>query len=309
MLKNKLRGADFLTLAPLTGEDLEALLEEAIHLKNEGVKGYKPLSGKVIGLIFEKPSTRTRVSFDVAVYRLGGHSMTLTERDLQLGRGETVEDTGRVLSRYLDGLVVRTFGQDRIEALAAASTVPVINALTDESHPCQALADMMTILEYKGALPGLKLAYLGDGNNVANSLMRAGTKLGLEVTVAAPAGHEPPAEVVAECAAYAERSGGSLAVGNDPREGAAGADVLYTDVWVSMGQQEKGDALEHFQAFRLDQGLLELAHEDVMVMHCLPAHRGEEITAEVLDGSHSAVWDQAENRLHAQVALLGLIFG
>jgi ornithine carbamoyltransferase len=310
VLKNKMRGADFLTLAPLDGEEIEALLEEAIHLKTEGVKGYKPLAGKVIGMIFEKPSTRTRVSFDVAIHRLGGHSMTLTEKDLQLGRGETVEDTGRVLSRYLDGLVVRTFGQDRIEALAAASSVPVVNALTDQSHPCQALADMMTILEYKGVLQGLKLAYVGDGNNVSNSLMRAGTKLGLDVTVSTPAGHEPPEGVVEECVGYAERSGGSLSVGNDPEEGVADADVVYTDVWESMGQREKRqDAIEHFKAFRVDEGLLALAHEDAMVMHCLPAHRGEEITAEVLDGSHSAVWDQAENRLHAQVALLGLIFG
>jgi ornithine carbamoyltransferase len=309
VLKNKLRGADFLSLAPLTGEDITSLLEEAVHLKTEGVKGYKPLSGKVIGLIFEKPSTRTRVSFEVAVHMLGGHSLILTDRDLQLGRGETIEDTGRVLSRYLDGLIVRTFGQDRIEALAGSSTVPVVNALTDESHPCQALADMMTVLEYKGALQGLKLAYVGDGNNVANSLMRAGTKLGLEVTVSTPAGHEPTAAVVSECEAYASDSGGSLAVGSDPRLGVAGADIVYTDVWVSMGQQGKEDALEHFKAFQVNDELLGLAHEDAMVMHCLPAHRGEEITAEVLDGNRSAVWDQAENRLHAQVALLGLIFG
>jgi len=310
VLKNKLRGADFLTLAPLSGEEIESLLEEAVRLKGEGTKGYKPLAGKVVGLIFEKPSTRTRVSFEVAVHRLGGSALALTDRDLQLGRGETIEDTGRVLSRYLDGLVVRTFGQDRLESLAEASSVPVINALTDECHPCQALADMMTVLEYKGAFRGLRLAYLGDGNNVAHSLMRAGTKLGMDIVVATPEGHGPLEAITSECKVYADASGGSLVVGNDPSQASAGADVIYTDVWVSMGQpDEKRDALGHFASFRLDEEMLDRASDDVMVMHCLPAHRGEEITAEVLDGSHSAVWDQAENRLHAQVALLGLIFG
>lgn len=309
-MKSKLKGSDFLTLAPLTGDDLESLLEEAIRLKQEGVKGFKPLAGKAVGLIFEKPSTRTRVSFEVAVHRLGGHALVLSDRDLQLGRGETIEDTGRVLSRYLDGLVVRTFGQERIEALAAASTVPVINALTNESHPCQALADMMTVLEYKGALAGLKLAYVGDGNNVANSLMRACAKLGMNMAVATPPGHEPEDSVVEECGGYAARSGASLELVEDPAFAAADADVLYTDVWVSMGQPEaQADALGHFDAYRVDEDMVALAHEDVMVMHCLPAHRGQEITSEVLDGSHSAVWDQAENRLHAQVALLGVIFG
>lgn len=310
MLKNKLRGADFLTLAPLTGEDIESLLSEAMRLKAEGTKGFKPLSGKTIGLIFEKPSTRTRVSFEVAVRRLGGSCLALTDRDLQLGRGETIEDTGRVLSRYLDGLVVRTFAQERIASLAASSDVPVVNALTDASHPCQALADMLTILEEKGTLEGLKLAYVGDGNNVANSLMRAATKLGLEMTVSTPAGHEPAAAVVDECRGYAEASGGTLAVGNDPREGVSAADVVYTDVWVSMGQPDlEEEAVSHFDGFQVNEELFSLAHEDAIAMHCLPAHRGQEITADVLDGPRSVVWDQAENRLHAQVALLGLIFG
>ncbi len=310
VIKNKLKGANFLDLALLSGADIEALLSEAVRIKTEGVKGRKPLSGKVIGMIFEKPSTRTRVSFDVAIHRLGGHSLILTDRELQLGRGESVEDTGRVLSRYLDGLIVRTFGQERLEALASASSVPVVNALTDMSHPCQALADMMTILEYKGTFRGLKLAYVGDGNNVANSLMRASTKLGLVVSVSTPAGHEPPTSVVDECVTYARDSGGSLDVGTDPRQGASGADILYTDVWVSMGETEEKKAnLDRFNAYQVNESLLEIANDDVMVMHCLPAHRGEEITDDVLDGSHSAVWDQAENRLHAQVALLELIFG
>jgi len=309
MPKSKLNGSDFLTLAPLSGHEIEALLKEAIRHKTEGVKGYKPLSGKVLGLIFEKPSTRTRVSFEVAVYRLGGLAVALSGKDLQLGRGETVEDTGRALSRYLDGLIVRTFGQDRIEALAAASSIPVINALTDQSHPCQALADMMTILEYKGTLSGLKLAYIGDGNNVAHSLSRAATKLGIDIVIATPGGHEPQAEVIKECQAYAAESGCSIELTHDPREAANGADVIYTDVWVSMGHSEAAaDTLQLFRPFQVDEELVSLASEDVMVMHCLPAHRGEEISADVMDGNHSAVWDQAENRLHAQVALLGMIF-
>lgn len=310
MLKNKLKGADFLTLAPLSGGEIEALLEEAIRLKSEGTKGYRPLAGKTIGLVFEKPSTRTRVSFEVAVHRLGGHPVPLSGDDLQLGRGETVADTGRVLSRYLDGLVVRTFGQDRLEELAASAAVPVVNALTDASHPCQALADMMTVLEYRGDFRGLKLAYLGDGNNVANSLARAAAKLGMEMVVATPVGHEVDAEVIDECREYGADSGGSLETTNDPGSAAAGADILYTDVWVSMGQPDAGrDALAHFEDFQINRELLDLAKEDSMVMHCLPAHRGLEITSEVLDGGRSAVWDQAENRLHAQVALLAAIFG
>jgi ornithine carbamoyltransferase len=309
MPRNKLKGADLLSLSPLSGEELEALLVEAIKLKAEGVKGHKPLAGKVIGLIFEKPSTRTRVSFEVAVDRLGGNVLALTDRDLQLGRGETVEDTGRVLSLYLDGLVVRTFGQDRVEAIAGASTVPVINALTDECHPCQALADMMTVLEYKGTLQGLKLAYIGDGNNVAHSLMRACTKVGTDITVATPRGHEPLETIVEECRAYADASGSELVLCHDATAAAKDADIIYTDVWVSMGQEGAAqDSAGHFQGFQVDADLVAAASEDVMVMHCLPAHRGQEITAEVLDGSHSAVWDQAENRLHAQVALLAMIF-
>jgi ornithine carbamoyltransferase len=308
--KHKLRGSDFLSLKALDGSELEDFLEEAVRLKHEGLKGVRPLAGRVVGLLFEKPSTRTRVSFEVAILRLGGHPMALGSGELQLGRGETIEDTGRVLSRYLDGLVIRTFGQDRLEAIAAASDVPVINALTDESHPCQALADVMTILEYKGALNGLKLAYLGDGNNVAHSLMRAGTKLGMEVWIATPPDHGPLEAVVEECREYAEIYGGGLAIGSDPVLAARDADVVYTDVWVSMGQEASKVLLtDEFAQFRVDSELVELAREDVMVMHCLPAHRGQEITDEVLDGSHSAVWDQAENRLHAQVALLAAVYG
>ena len=310
MVRHKLRGADFLSLKPLDGGELESLIEESIKLKQEGVKGHRPLANKVISLLFEKPSTRTLVSFEVAILRLGGHPMVLAGQGLQLERGESIEDTGRVLSGYVDGLVVRTFGQDRLEALAGASGVPVVNALTDQCHPCQALADMLTVFEYKGRLKGLKLAYVGDGNNVTHSLMRAGTKLGMNIAVATPKGREPLDFIIEECREYCDIYGGSLEVGNDPVSCAAEADVVYTDVWVSMGAGEQDERdLGEFLPFQVNQELLSLASDDVMVMHCLPAHRGEEITGDVIDGNHSAVWDQAENRLHAQVALLGMIFG
>jgi len=310
LVRHKLSGADFLSLKALDGGELELLIEESMKLKQEGIKGHRPLSNKVISLLFEKPSTRTRVSFEVAILRLGGHPMVLAGQDLQLERGESIEDTGRVLSGYVDGFVVRTFSQARLEALAGASGVPVVNALTDQCHPCQALADMLTILEYKGGFKGLKLAYVGDGNNVTHSLMRAGTKLGMNIAVSTPRGRGPLDFIIDECREYCEIYGSSLEVGNDPVTCTAGADVLYTDVWVSMGAAEQDDRDQgEFLQFQVNQELLSLAGDDVMVMHCLPAHRGEEITDDVIDGNHSAIWDQAENRLHAQVALLGMIFG
>jgi ornithine carbamoyltransferase len=306
-----MRGSDFLSLKPLDGSELEDLVEEALRLKSEGSKGVRSLSGRSVGLLFEKHSTRTRVSFEVAVNRLGGQVVVLSSGDTQLGRGETIEDTGRVLSRYLDGLVVRTFGQDRLEVLAEACDIPVINALTDQCHPCQALADMLTILEYKGSPRGVRLAYVGDGNNVCHSLMRAGTKLGMEVTVSTPEGREPLQEIVEECVENTGIYSGTLAVGHDPPAGVTDADVVYTDTWSSMGQENRDeDALAaSFGRFQVNEELLAHASDDVMVMHCLPAHRGQEITDEVLDGNRSAVWDQAENRLHAQIALLEMIFG
>ncbi len=310
MVKSKLKGIDFLDLSLLTKDELEDFIRFALKLKREGTKGIRPLAGKAIGLLFEKPSTRTRVSFEVAVLRLGGHPIYLSGSELQLKRGETIEDTGRVLSHYLDGIILRTFSHERLVKLAQVSNVPVINALTDESHPCQALADMLTILEYRDALEGLKLAYLGDGNNVAHSLMRAGTKLAMDVWIATPAGREPRKDIVEECNEYSEIYGGSLTVTNDPERAASGADVLYTDVWVSMGKEgESEEAASLFKGFQINEEKVSMAAEDVMVMHCLPANRGEEITDDVLDGSHSAVWDQAENRLHAQIALLDMIYG
>lgn len=309
MVKHKLRDSDFLSLKSFDGDELEDLIEEALRLKREGTKGFKPLSQKMIGVLMEKPSTRTRVSFEVAVRKLGGYPLVLGMSDLQMSTGETVEDTGRVLSRYLDGLIMRTFAQKRIEDFSSAASVPVINALTDECHPCQALADMLTVLEYKGSFAGIKLAYLGDGNNVATSLMRAGTKLGMEIVIASPEGCEPDPLVVEECNGYCELYGSTLEILEDPLEAVNDADVIYTDVWVSMGEKAEEKALEDFKSFQVNYDLLQDAREDVIVMHCLPAKREQEITSEVLDGSHSVVWDQAENRLHAQIALLGMIFG
>jgi ornithine carbamoyltransferase len=269
----------------------------------------RPLAGpRAVAVVFEKPSTRTRLSFEVGIAELGGHPVILDARSTQLGRGETIEDTAKVLSRYVDAIVIRTFGQDRIDALAAASDVPVVNALTDFAHPCQALADLQTIREHKKTLAGLTLTYLGDGNNMAHSLLIAGAMAGMDVRVASPEGYEPLPDVVARAAEHAKASGGGVAVTNDPLEAASGADVLYTDVWASMGQEdEAADRLEAFRPYALDDKALAAAADGAVVMHCLPAHRGEEIAASVIDGPASIVFDQAENRLHAQKALLAFL--
>lgn len=299
----------FLTVDVLAANELADLLDRADeHRAHRGQRD--TLRGCTIALIFEKPSTRTRVSFEVAVSELGGTPLVLSSRDLQLGRGETVADTARVLSRYVHGLVVRTFAQQRLEALAEHGSVPVINALSDHSHPCQALADLQTIRARVGALAGVRLAYVGDGNNVAHSLLRAGALAGMHVAVAAPAGHEPDPAVVDEAAAVAAVTGGSVAVTNDPVQAVAGAHAVYTDVWASMGQEDEHAArMARFRPYQVDDALLGHAADDAFVLHCLPAHRGEEITADVIDGPRSAVWDQAENRLHAQKALLDLLYG
>jgi ornithine carbamoyltransferase len=250
------------------------------------------------------------VSFEVGVTQLGASPLTLSSADLQLGRGETIEDTGRVLSRYVDAIVLRTFEQERLEVLAGAASVPVVNSLSDFEHPCQALADLFTVRERAGSLEGRTLAYVGDGNNVAHSLLLAGAKAGMHVRVGTPPGFEPIPQVVQRAREIAAATGGSVEVVNDPHEAAVDADVLYTDVWASMGQEAEADerALV-FPAFQLNQKLVDAAAPDVVVLHCLPAHRGQEITDEVLDGPHSAVWDQAENRLHTQKALLLFLFG
>ena len=267
----------------------------------------RPLEGpRGVAVIFDKNSTRTRFSFEMGIAQLGGHAVVVDGRSTQLGREETLGDTARVLSRYVDAIVWRTFGQDRLTAMAAAATVPVINALTDDFHPCQVLADLQTLAERKGALKGLRLTYLGDGaNNMAHSLMLGGVTAGLNVTIAAPAGFTPNPRVVADAEARAHETGGSVTVITDPRAAVAGSDVLVTDTWTSMGQENDGvDRVGPFRPYQVNAELLALADSEVLVLHCLPAHRGEEITDDVIDGPHSAVWDEAENRLHAQKALL-----
>jgi ornithine carbamoyltransferase len=300
----------FLSIDDLSSEELEHLLQLAAKVKGSPGDYAGALAGRSVALIFEKPSTRTRVSFEVAVASMGGHPLALSSSELQLGRGETIEDTGRVLSRYVDAVVLRTFGQERLEALSSSATVPVVNALSDYEHPCQCLADLLTVRERKGDLVGRTMTYLGDGNNVAHSLLIGGALAGMRVRVTTPPGYEPIPLVVDRAADIAASTGGGVEVSNDPVAAARGADVLYTDVWASMGQErEHGERILVFTPYRLDAAKLEAAAPDAIVMHCLPAHRGEEITDEVIDGPHSVVWDQAENRLHTQKALLLWLLG
>jgi len=297
----------FLVDDDLSPAEVEQILDDADRRKKMRLAD-QVLDGGSVALIFEKPSTRTRLSFEVGVYELGGHPIVIDASTTQLGRGETLEDTAMVMSRYCRAIVIRTFGQDRIERLAAASSVPLVNALTDYAHPCQALADLQTIRERRGGLSGLTLTYVGDGNNVAHSLLLAGVSAGMRVRVATPRGYEPIGQVVRRANQIGEETGGAAVVTNDPLEACRGADVLYTDVWASMGQENEADSRNLvFQGFQLDDHLVEAARDDVVVLHCLPAHRGEEIAASVIDGPHSAVWDQAENRLHAQKALLAFL--
>jgi ornithine carbamoyltransferase len=296
---------NFLSIDDLTPDELFGLLDLSAKVKASPSDYTGRLSGLAVAMIFEKPSTRTRVSFEVGLASLGAHPLALSSAELQLGRGETIEDTGRVLSRYVDAVVLRTFGQERLEGLAKTARVPIVNALSDFEHPCQCLADLFTVKERKGELAGLTLAYLGDGNNVAHSLLIGGAKAGMTVRVATPLGYEPIPQVVQRAQEIGEGTGGGALVTNDPAEATKGADVLYTDVWASMGQEGEAAARTLvFQTFQLNQEAVDGAAEDVIVMHCLPAHRGQEITDEVIDGPHSVVWDQAENRLHTQKALL-----
>ncbi|WP_024442895.1 ornithine carbamoyltransferase [Mycobacterium sp. UM_WGJ] len=267
----------------------------------------RPLEGpRGVAVIFDKNSTRTRFSFEIGIAQLGGHAVVVDGRSTQLGRDETLEDTGQVLSRYVDAIVWRTFAQDRLTAMASTATVPIVNALSDEFHPCQVLADLQTIAERKGALNGLKLTYLGDGaNNMAHSLMLGGVTAGVHVTVAAPEGFTPDPAVVAAARERAADTGASVTLTADAAKAAGGADVLVTDTWTSMGQEDDGlDRVAPFRPFQINDELVGLADPDVTVLHCLPAHRGDEITDSVIDGPRSAVWDEAENRLHAQKALL-----
>ena len=305
-----LKGRDFTRVADWTGEELERTLDLADELKQQQKRReqHHLLPGRTLGMIFQKPSTRTRVSFEVGIAQLGGTGLYLSAGDLQLGRGETLKDTATVLSRYLDAIMIRTFAQKDVEELARHASIPVINGLTDSAHPCQALADVMTIRERLGRLEGVTVAYLGDGNNVCASLMVAAAKLGLNFRAATPDGYEPSVEAVELAREAAAQRGAAIELLADSREAAAGADVLYTDVWTSMGQeQERERRLRDLAGFGIDDELVALANEDAIVLHCLPAHYGEEITEDVLYGPQSAVWDQAENRLHAQKALMALV--
>ena len=305
-----LKGRDFTRVADWTGEELERTLDLTDELKQQQKRReqHHLLPGRTLGMIFQKPSTRTRVSFEVGIAQLGGTGLYLSAGDLQLGRGETLKDTATVLSRYLDAIMIRTFAQEDVEELARHASIPVINGLTDSAHPCQALADVMTIRERLGRLEGVTVAYLGDGNNVCASLMVAAAKLGLNFRAATPDGYEPSVEAVELAREAAAQRGATIELLADSREAAAGADVLYTDVWTSMGQeQERERRLRDLAGFGIDDELVALANKDAIVLHCLPAHYGEEITEDVLYGPQSAVWDQAENRLHAQKALMALV--
>jgi ornithine carbamoyltransferase len=305
-----LKGRDFTRVGSWTSDELKTVLDLAGELKElrRRREPHALLPGRMVGLIFQKPSTRTRVSFEIAIADLGGHGLYLAASELQLGRGETIKDTANVLDRYLDGIVIRTFAQDDVEELAEHSDVPVINGLTDYAHPTQALADLVTIREQHGRLSGVRLAYLGDGNNVCVSLMVAAARFGMLFVAATPPGYEPDSTAVTAARRAAVQMGGTVELTRDPAQAAHEADVLYTDVWTSMGQEEEAERRRAGLAgYAITNELLALAHPECTVMHCLPAHYGEEISEEILYGPQSVVWDQAENKLHAAKALLALL--
>jgi ornithine carbamoyltransferase len=309
-LPEHLKGRDFLRIRAWSKADLETVLDLADELKRlqRRREPHRLLPGRSLGMIFQKPSTRTRVSFEVGIAQLGGFALHLAAQDLQLGRGEPIRDTATVLSRYLDAIMIRTFDQADVEELAEHADVPVLNGLTDSAHPCQALADLMTIRERLGRLEGVRLAYVGDGNNVCASLMAGAARFGMSFTAATPAGYEPEEEAVTTARRAGEESGATIELVRDPAEAARGAQVLYTDVWASMGQEEEREArLRDLAGYAIDGKTVALAEPGAVVLHCLPAHYGEEITEDVLYGPQSAAWDQAENRLHAQKALMALV--
>ncbi|OMH40287.1 ornithine carbamoyltransferase [Desulfurobacterium indicum] len=298
---------DFISMLDITKEELAELLETTAVIKEKQKRGeiFQPLKGKTVALIFEKPSTRTRVSFEVGVFQLGGHGVYMDTRGSQLGRGEPLKDTARVLSRYVDGIVIRTFGQERVVEIARYSKVPVINALTDEEHPCQVVADLFTIKEYLRKFKGLKVAYLGDGNNMCNSWLIGAAMTGINFYAATPEGYEPLAFYIEKAKEIAKTTDSEIVITHDPLEAVKDADIVYTDVWASMGQEEEAEERkELFMPYQVNMKLLKHAKPDVLFMHCLPAHRGEEVTDDVIESCRSIVWDQAENRLHAQKALL-----
>jgi ornithine carbamoyltransferase len=303
-----LSGRDCLTLAEFSPEEISLILDEAIRIKalEKSRIPYRPLRGRTLAMVFQKPSNRTRVSFEVGMYQLGGHALHLSPEEIQIGKRETPSDTGRVLARYIDAIMVRTFDHGDLEELAGAADVPVVNGLSDAHHPCQALADLMTVREELGTLEGTQIAYVGDGNNVAHSLAIACALTGTGLTIAHPDGHGPDAEIMD----LADSIGAAPRLTEDPAEAVRGAGAVYTDVWASMGQEaEAEERKQKFAPYQVDESLMDLAAEDAIFLHCLPAHRGEEVTAKVIDGPRSRVFDQAENRLHAQKALLYLLMG
>jgi ornithine carbamoyltransferase len=300
---------DFLALSQYTKNELDAIFILARELKEKQKKGieHRLLAGKTLAMIFEKSSTRTRVSFEAGIFQLGGHGLFLSTKDSQMGRGEPIKDTARVMARYCDGVMIRTYGQEIVEEFARHSSVPVINGLTDLYHPCQIMADLMTVIEHRGCYEGLKFAWVGDGNNMANTWVEAAAIFGFDLTLACPPGYEPDRQVLEWAQA---RASARIVLTNDPKEAAREADVLNTDVWASMGQEaEQKQREKAFAGFQINEALLDEAKGNCMVLHCLPAHRGEEITDDVIEGPHSAVWDEAENRLHIQKAIMATLMG
>lgn len=305
-----LKGKDFLSVHHLSVDEIYQIFDftRILKAKQKAGEPHPLLKGKTLGMIFQKASTRTRVSFEVGMWQLGGAALFLSSNDMQIGRGEPVKDTARVLSRYVDGIMIRTFSHLEVEELAEYATVPVINALTDLLHPCQAMADIFTALEHKGELKGRKLCYIGDGNNMVNSLLHICAKVGMDISVATPANYAPDATIVEQAALDAKLSGSKITILDDPFAAAKDADVLYTDVWASMGKEgEQAIRKQAFAGFQINSAILQAAKKDTIVMHCLPAHRGEEITEDVIEGPNSVVFDEAENRLHVQKAIMALL--
>ncbi len=303
---------DLISIHDLSTTEVNNILDLAAKLKAQLKNGeqHHLLKGKTLGMIFQKASTRTRVSFEVGMWQLGGSALFLNANDLQIGRGEPVKDTARVLSRYVDGIMIRTSSHDEVIEMAKYASIPVINALTEMMHPCQALTDIFTVLEHKGKLAGLKMAYIGDGNNMVHSLLQSCAKVGMDIAIATPPGYEPDADIVAEAREVAKEMGSTITIGNDHLAAAANADVLYTDVWASMGREtEQNIRKVAFVDYQINQAVMDVAKKDAIVLHCLPAHRGEEITDEVMESPQSVVFDQAENRLHIQKAIMVLLMG
>ncbi|WP_026841616.1 ornithine carbamoyltransferase [Citrifermentans bremense] len=298
---------DFLALSQFSKAELDAIFLLTKELKEKQKKGVEHhlLKGKSLAMIFEKSSTRTRLSFEIGMYQLGGHPLFISSKDSQMGRGEPIKDTARVMARYCDGVMIRTFAQETVEEFAKYASVPIINGLTDLHHPCQIMADIFTVIEHRGGYQGLKFAWIGDGNNMANSWIEAAAIFGFDLTLACPEGYDPNPQVLEWAQKHASSK---IVVTRDPKEAAQDADVLNTDVWASMGQEEEQKIREKaFVGFQLNEELLDLARGNAMVLHCLPAHRGEEITDDVIEGPHSAVWDEAENRLHVQKAIMAIL--